>query len=202
MKEKVCIVDYGSGNQKSLFNLISYMNFDVIISCEFNDIKNSTHLLLFGVGSYPSLMKKLREKNLINVLSEQVLIKKKPFLGICVGMQILSTKGLEFYETDGLNWIQGEVRLLSTNLKMPHIGWNNIKIINSGLDLKINNFDFYFLHSYVFDVINKSEVIAITEYGEYFPSIVNKENIWGFQFHPEKSQVAGQLILKNFFNSN
>jgi len=180
---RVCIVDANSGNKKSVYNLIKYLNYDVIVSSSFEDITTATHLILPGVGSYSVMMSKLKKYNLIDILSNEVLIKKKPFLGIC------------------LNWIEGIVRKLNTDkLKLPHIGWNNIliqkkdKILNE-ID---ENSNFYFLHSYVFETRSINSIVAKTSYGEFFPCIINSDNIWGFQFHPEKSQVAGQLILKNF----
>ena len=152
-------------------------------------------------GCLLAYMLSKKKYNLIDILSNEVLIKKKPFLGICVGMQVLSTFGYEFEKSAGLNWIEGIVRKLNTDkLKLPHIGWNNIliqkkdKILNE-ID---ENSNFYFLHSYVFETRSINSIVAKTSYGEFFPCIINSDNIWGFQFHPEKSQVAGQLILKNF----
>jgi glutamine amidotransferase len=197
----ICIVDANSGNKKSVYNLIKYLSYDAIVSRSAEDITKATHLILPGVGSYSEMMSKLKKYNLIDVLSNEVLIKKKPFLGICVGMQVLSTFGYEFERSVGLNWIEGIVRKLKTDqLKLPHIGWNNIliqkkdKILNE-ID---ENSNFYFLHSYVFESKITNSIIAKTSYGESFPCIINSDNIWGFQFHPEKSQVPGQLILKNF----
>jgi glutamine amidotransferase len=197
----ICIVDANSGNKKSVYNLIKYLRYDVRVSRSAEDINKATHLILPGVGSYSEMMSKLKKYNLIDILSNEVLIKKKPFLGICVGMQILSTFGYEFKKSAGLNWIEGIVRKLKTdNLKLPHIGWNNIliqkkdKILNE-ID---ENSNFYFLHSYVFESKITNSIIAETSYGESFPCIINSDNIWGFQFHPEKSQIPGQLILKNF----
>ena len=202
MANKICIIDYGSGNQKSLYNLIYYLGYNVSLSRSESDIKNATHLLLPGVGSYADLMERIKNFKLQDVINEHVLVKKKPFLGICVGMQILSTFGNEFNRTEGLNLIEGEVRKInSKDLKIPHIGWNNINCKENGFlgDKDFFNLDFYFLHSYIFDVKDKNNIIGSTEYGETFPSIINKDNIWGFQFHPEKSQIAGQIILKKFF---
>ena len=197
----ICIVDANSGNKKSVYNLIKYLNYDVIVSRSSEDITKATHLILPGVGSYSEMMSKLKKYNLIDILSNEVLIKKKPFLGICVGMQVLSTFGYEFEKSTGLNWIEGIVRKLKTDrLKLPHIGWNTMliqkkdKILNE-ID---ENSNFYFLHSYVFEPKIINLIVAKTSYGESFPCIINSDNIWGFQFHPEKSQIAGQLILKNF----
>jgi glutamine amidotransferase len=197
----ICIVDANSGNKKSVYNLIKYLNYDVIVSRSPEDITKASHLILPGVGSYSEMMSKLKKYNLIDILSNEVLIKKKPFLGICVGMQVLSTFGYEFEKSAGLNWIEGIVRRLKTdNLKLPHIGWNSILIQkkNKILNEIDENSNFYFLHSYVFETKIINSIVAKTSYGESFPCIINSDNIWGFQFHPEKSQVAGQLILKNF----
>ena len=180
----ICIVDANSGNKKSVFNLIKYLNYDVKISRSSEDIIEATHLILPGVGSYSGMMSKLKEYNLIDILSNEVLVKKKPFLGICVGMQVLSTFGYEFEKSEGLNWIEGIVRKLKVDdLKLPHIGWNNIldqkenKILN-----KINkSSNFYFLHSYVFESKIEDSIVAKTSYGEFFPCIINLDNIWGFQ---------------------
>jgi len=202
MPNKICIIDYGSGNQKSLYNLIDYLGYNVSLSRTDKDIRNSTHLLLPGVGSYADLMERIKNLNLNDLINEHVLIKKKPFLGICVGMQVLSSFGNEYKRTKGLNFIEGEVRKINSEaLKIPHIGWNNISFKKDSFleDESLINLDFYFLHSYVFDPSDKNNIIGFTKYGEIFPSIINKENIWGFQFHPEKSQQAGQIILKKFF---
>jgi len=202
MKEKICILNYGSGNQRSLYNFISHLGYIVDITGDLNDIKNSSHLLLPGVGSYIDLMQRLRNLNFLDILNEYCLIKKKPFLGICVGMQILSTFGNEFNRIEGLNFINGNVRKINSgSLKLPHIGWNNVVFKeNKYFDIhNLQNLDFYFLHSFIFEAKDPNNVIGFTDYGEDFPSIINKENIWGFQFHPEKSQKAGEIILKKFF---
>jgi imidazole glycerol-phosphate synthase subunit HisH len=201
MKKKIAIVDYGSGNQKSLYNLLKYLGYDPVITDEFSIIEKSEFLILPGVGSFSGLMTKLKNKNLIKILNEQVIIKKKKYLGICVGMQILVKKGYEFGECDGLGWIDGEVsKIISKNLPLPHVGWNNIEknkphTLCSDLD---NESDFYFVNSYSIKKYNNNDIIAFTNYNEKFPSIINKENIYGVQFHPEKSQVCGKIILKNF----
>ena len=201
--KKISIIDYGSGNQKSIYNLIKFIGYDPLITYDRNEIEKSDFLVLPGVGSYFNLMKKLHERNLIEILNEQVLKKQKLYLGICVGMQILSNKGFEFYTSNGLGWIDGEVnKIESGKLNLPHIGWNNLKIkknhqLLKGLDEKS---DFYFVNSYCFKNKNDEDILAESEYNENFPSIVNKKNIFGVQFHPEKSQFFGKLILENFFN--
>lgn len=200
---KVCILDYGSGNVKSVYNLIKTITNNVIISNNNSDLNEATHLILPGVGAFGASMEKIKKKIDLNLLKELVFKGKKPFLGICVGMQVLADKGYEFGEYDGLGWIHGKVvQLESKKLPLPHIGWNNVNIKNNcKLVTGINNdFDFYFLHSYVFEVLDNKKAMTITEYGTEFVSIVNQDNIYGVQFHPEKSQIAGKKIIQNFLN--
>ena len=201
---KVCILDYGSGNVKSVFNVINHLGYNVEISNSLTAIKNSTHLILPGVGSYVSAMEKIKKNIPLDCLENSVFVDGKPFLGICVGMQVLSEFGNEFERSNGLGWIDGSVNKLKSNkLPLPHVGWNNIdlKIKKSLTDGLKDNKDFYFVHSYIFEASNPKNVIATTFYGNNFASIINKDNIYGVQFHPEKSQRAGQLILKNFIQS-
>lgn len=201
--KKICIIDSNSGNLKSVINAIKFLNFDFEVSDSKEVIKNSSHLVLPGVGAYGNLMQKLKDKNLVDLLKEQLIIKKKYFLGICVGMQILSSKGYEFKEYDGLDIIKGSV--VKFNLKenpIPHVGWNkvsfkkNFELIENSKD----DLEFYFVNSYHFEVEDPSSVVGQTNYEINFSSVVQKENIYGVQFHPEKSQNAGLLILKNFLN--
>jgi len=138
---------------------------------------------------------------MINALEETVLKKKIPFLGICVGMQLLAEKGFENGIHEGLGWIKGSItKLKSKDLKLPHMGWNNTEIINNSSKMKFitENKDFYFVHSYFFDCSNKQNIIGITNYGLDFPSIVGEENIYGVQFHPEKSSAQGLELIYNF----
>lgn len=200
-KTKVCILDYGSGNVKSVFNIVSYLKYDVVISNKAEDIQNATHIILPGVGSFGSSMERIKNTIPIDVLKEEVFTNKKPFLGICVGMQVLADKGYEHGENDGLGWIKGEVKKIdSKDQPLPHIGWNDVDIKkDSPLFKKFADIrDFYFVHSFAFDVENKDLVATETEYGTNFCSSVEHDNIYGVQFHPEKSQKAGQLLLKNF----
>jgi glutamine amidotransferase len=204
MNKIICVLDYGSGNQKSLVNIIKSLGYKVILTDSKKEIQKSSHVILPGVGSYDDLMQRLKEKRLIDILNKEILINRKPFLGICVGMQILSTYGYEFKKSVGLNWINGIVKKIDTNLKLPHVGWNNIKLLNNNsiVNSLEQSPDFYFLHSYIFFPQDNSNIISTTEYGTNFPSIINYKNIFGFQFHPEKSQINGKIILKNFFEYN
>ena len=208
--KKITIVDYGSGNvlsaQKSLIKIAKDNNIevDVLISKELNDVKNSTHIVLPGQGAFSTCMNGLKKTDgLIDELSEFALIKKKPFLGICVGMQMLANISEENGDHEGLGWIDGQIKLLpGDNLKLPHMGWNLVIPTNS----KYNNListknDYYFVHSYYFECADKDNILAETQYGTNFASIVGKENIYGVQFHPEKSSSQGLNLLKEFIGA-
>jgi len=199
--KKACILDYGSGNVGSLFNLLNNLDCNVKVSNDPEDIKGSTHILLPGVGAFGESMKKINKNIPLNVLKNEVNENKKPFLGICVGMQVLADKGYEFGEHDGLGWISGNVVKLKAKI-LPHIGWNNVEILKeSQLFSDIENLrDFYFVNSYAFKVEDKNFLIAKTEYEEVFCSAVEKNNIFGVQFHPEKSQNSGKKVIQNFLN--
>jgi imidazole glycerol-phosphate synthase subunit HisH len=134
-------------------------------------------------------------------LNEFVKVKKRPFFGICVGMQLLADISEENGTHQGLGWIKGKIKKLpSKKIKMPHMGWNKIKIINHNTYIRPEENDYYFVHSYYFDCIDKQDVVAETKYGINFASIVNKENVYGCQFHPEKSSNQGLNIIKDFIN--
>ena len=207
--KKITIVDYGSGNvlsaQKSFVKIAKDNNIeaDVLISKKLNDVKNSTHVVLPGQGAFSTCMNGLKKTDgLIDELSEFALIKKKPFLGICVGMQMLAKMSEENGDHEGLGWIDGQIKLLpGDNLKLPHMGWNLAIPTNS----KYNNListknDYYFVHSYYFECADKDNILAETKYGTNFASIVGKENIYGVQFHPEKSSSQGLNLLKEFIS--
>ena len=205
--KKITIVDYGSGNvlsaQKSFVKIAKDHNIDVdvLISKKLSDVKVSTHIVLPGQGAFSTCMNGLKKTDgLIEELSEFALIKKKPFLGICVGMQMLAKISEENGVHEGLGWIDGQIKLLpGDNLKLPHMGWNLAIPTNS----KNNNListknDYYFVHSYYFDCADEDNILAETHYGTSFASIVGKENIYGVQFQPEKSSSQGLNLLKKF----
>jgi imidazole glycerol-phosphate synthase subunit HisH len=202
MKKKVCILNYGSGNIKSVFNMITHLGYDVEVSNQNEVINDASHLILPGVGSYVSSIKKIHQKINIDVLEANVLRKGKPFLGICVGMQVLSEYGFEFEKTKGLGWIPGETkRLDSKNQVLPHIGWNEIQIISdSKLTQDCNGKEFYFVHSFTNQNCSKRFEIAKAEYGTSFNAVLGRDNIFGVQFHPEKSQNSGIKLFKNFID--
>lgn len=199
----VCILDYGSGNVKSVFNLFSTIAKHVVISNEPAEIQQATHIVLPGVGAFSAAMRRIRKRLPMEVLEQAVLSDKKPFLGICVGMQVLATRGMEFGECLGLGWIEGSVeKIISNHLPLPHIGWNNISCKrNSPLFAGLGDDpDFYFVHSYAFRLENEQHMLATTSYGEEFCSVLQRENVYGVQFHPEKSQRTGIKLAKNFLS--
>lgn len=197
---RVCILDYGSGNVRSVANLFATLA-DTQVSNDPAAIADATHLVLPGVGAYGAAMARIQRTLPMEAVREAVFAQGKPFLGICVGMQVLSDEGMEFGATDGLGWIPGRVeRLEASGLPLPHVGWNDIREERShpllnGLE---STPDFYFVHSYAFQVSEPGDVIATVEYGSRFAAVVGRENVLGVQFHPEKSQRAGAQLLKNF----
>ena len=165
-------------------------------------IRDASHVILPGVGSYKSGMEKIKRKLPIDCLENEILKKGKPFLGICLGMQVLSTVGYEFGKYQGLNWVEGEVKKLDVKKSiLPHVGWNEVKA-KSKNNILFNNIDtdenFYFVHSYYFNSFNKKNILATSIYEETFASAIRKDNVFGVQFHPEKSQKSGMKLLKNF----
>ncbi len=203
MSNQVCILDYGSGNVKSVENLVKFLGFDAKISNKEADILEASHLIMPGVGSFEYSMIKIKEKIPISILENEVLINKKKFMGICVGMQVLVNYGYENGKFEGLGWVNGTVKKLEVNdLSLPHIGWNNCEILKDDkIFSNLNDIrDFYFLHSYAVSVENDNHIIATSKYGNNFCSVLKKDNIYGIQFHPEKSQKAGMILIKNFLN--
>ncbi len=209
MKKKITIVDYGLGNilsaQKSFIKAAKEKNIsaEVIISKNPKDIDSSSHLVLPGQGAFKSCMKGIKNISGMTVaLNKFALVDKKPFLGICVGMQLLATDSEENGFHKGLGWIEGHIKHLpSKKLKMPHMGWNTVvpkKMISNKLIHEKS--DFYFVHSYYFQCDNQKNVLAETRYGINFSSIVCKENIYGVQFHPEKSSTQGLDLIKYFIS--
>lgn len=204
---KVVIIDYGSGNVKSVSNALDLVKKDheIIISNEISVIKEADFLLLPGVGSFADCMKGLDSiPGLIQEIKNQALIEKKPFLGICVGMQVLATIGREDGDHQGLGFIKGEVKkiLATQELKVPHMGWNELLVKKDHKILKnIKSGDhLYFANSYHFVCQSEESELANVEYGSNICAIIAKDNAIGLQFHPEKSGEVGLQILKNFLN--
>ena len=208
MNKNVAIIDYGLGNilsaQQSFLKVANENNLkaSVIITNKPEDIAESTHIVLPGQGAFETCMKGLSNiPRMIDELTKSVIKNNIPFLGICVGMQLLANISYENGEHKGLGWIEGQIKKLSVNnLKLPHMGWNEVKIINDNNKLIEGKklYDYYFVHSYFFDCKHNNNIIGTTNYGKNFTSFVSKENIYGVQFHPEKSSKQGLELIKNF----
>ncbi len=200
----IVIVDYGVGNLGSIANMFKKVGVKVVISSKAADLEAAEKLILPGIGAFDAGMGKLHEHGLIPILDRLVLEKKVPILGHCLGMQLM-TKISEEGKLPGLGWFEARTLRFEfgsdqSNLKVPHMGWNTIEICRPHpllADLEDGS-RFYFVHSYYVECDNPDEVLAVTEYGGKFHSVITKENIIGVQFHPEKSHKYGMRILKNF----
>lgn len=200
----VTVIDYGLGNIFSVVKAFEMIGADVQVSSNPDDIRKADHLVLPGVGAFADGMQFLRDKELDTVLTEEVVQSKKPFLGICLGLQLLAEVGEEHGEHKGLGWIPGKVRKLDVDqqLKIPHVGWNNLEIKQDNplfADIHTDS-DFYFVHSYQLDCANQKDCIATTTYGKTITAAIWHGNIFATQFHPEKSQDAGLKLLENFLS--
>jgi glutamine amidotransferase len=210
INSKVVIIDYGSGNLRSVFNalqLVKKLNQEIIISDNPKDLEDATHIILPGVGAFGDCILGLKAiPQMFEILQEQVLKKKKPFLGICVGMQLLADVGYEHGENKGLGFIKGKVVKIDDKngvLKIPHMGWNDLIVQpnNHPVLQGIKTGDHvYFVHSYHFIADDENEVLAKVNYGDEITAIVIQKNIIATQFHPEKSAETGLLLLKNFLS--
>lgn len=203
---QIVIIDYNMGNLRSVQKAFAHLGCEAIITNNLETIKNASKIVLPGVGAFKDGMKNLEELDLINTLNQEILHHKKPFLGICLGMQLIASKSYEYGETNGLNWTNAEVvkfdfSQFDQKLKIPHVGWNNVIYKNSNklYETIPNNSDFYFVHSYHFKT-DEDIVTSVTDYGFEFVSSINKENIYACQFHPEKSQGVGLQLIQNFVN--
>ena len=202
MLNKIAIIDYGMGNLRSVQKAFEKNGADCIVTNDHDAIRSATKIVLPGVGAFKDAMKNLRQLGLVELLNQEVLVNKKHFLGICLGMQLVAKKSYEFGETEGLGWIDATiVKFPQSDLKIPHVGWNNVTFnITSKLFENIpNESDFYFVHSYYFKS-NNDFCIGSSEYGVNFTCAIQRENIFAVQFHPEKSQIYGLELLKNFAN--
>jgi len=201
----VVIIDYGVGNTYSVANAIRFLGYSKIkVSDQQNDIREADAIILPGVGAFDEAIRNLKSRMLHDILGENVLVMKKPLLGICVGMQLLAEGSEENGWNEGLNWIPGKVRKLELDpsFAVPQVGWNNI--VFSSLDPLFTRTpeqpNFYFDHSYHFETTNDYR-IAWCDYGIEVTAAVQKDNIFGVQFHPEKSQTNGLKLFRGFLNS-
>ena len=197
------IIDYGLGNLSSVLNAFDSINCPAEIFNNPKNIKKYKHLVLPGVGSFEAGIKALKTKSWPEAIYEHIELKK-PLLGICLGMQLFFSRGEEYGVHEGLGLIKGVVKKihLKNNLKLPHVGWNNLLNMKSHPLLKgiKDNIDFYFVHSHACHPEDKDSILAECNYGDTFAACVSKKNIFGTQFHPEKSAPSGIILLKNFYN--
>jgi glutamine amidotransferase len=200
---KVTIIDYGMGNLDSVRRAVEECGGVPVLTDQARDIENANRIILPGVGAFPNAMRNIKQRSLDEILREQVLGHQIPFLGVCLGMQLLATKSWEVSETEGLGWIDGHVRRLeptAEDTRIPHMGWNEVIFVRESPLFKgipVGK-DFYFVHSYHLDCHNEDDVVARTLYCGGFVSSVQRDLIFGVQFHPEKSQRLGFQVLKNF----
>lgn len=199
------IVDYGCGNIKAFVNVFIKLNIPVVVATSKPEIEAASRLILPGVGAFDFVMSSFNQSGLRDAVEKKVLGEKTPVLGICAGMQILADSSEEGV-LDGLGWIPGKVRMFDVakipfSTKNPHMGWNEIIPSPSALfrDIPAGS-RFYFVHSYYFEERNTIDAIARTNYGIDFTSAVGKDNVFGVQFHPEKSHSSGVKLLYNFAN--
>ena len=198
------IVDYGLGNVKSVKSAFEYLGYNAQLCQYENDFNEVSHIVIPGVGSYERGINLLKEKKIIPLLNHHVCRKKKPTLGICLGLQLMSKRGLEFGNHNGLNWFSGdvvEIPIENKNSTLPNIGWEEVQFNeNSKLFSEIKqNSDFYFVHSFYYKPLDNKEIIATYDIGATkITAAIQKENIIATQFHPEKSQDNGLQLLENF----
>lgn len=200
----ITIIDYSMGNIRAFANVYARLNIPVSVAITADDLKAATKIILPGVGAFDNAMRKLNNSGMRETLDNLVIDLKLPVLGICVGMQMMA-KSSDEGVLSGLGWIDATVKkldasFLNSKTRLPHMGWNTIhpNNENSLLSTFSKNSQFYFLHSYYFQCNNPNDTIATTEYGIKYSSVVNNKNIYGVQFHPEKSHQWGIQLLKNF----
>ena len=198
----ITIVDYGMGNLGSVANMLKRIGAECEITCDLKEIGNAEKLLLPGVGAFDAAMQRINESGIKEVLDKKVLEEKIPILGICLGMQLL-TSSSEEGKLQGLGWIQATTKkfqLDDPKLKIPHMGWNFIKPQKAHALIADMPEDprFYFVHSYYVSAVNKDDILANTHYEFDFNSMLQRDNIMGAQFHPEKSHKYGMKLLENF----
>ena len=196
------IVDYGVGNLKSVTNAMDYLDLKTCITSDPNELERADAIILPGVGAFPDAADRLRASGLDQLLCREA--QRKPILGICLGMQLLFERGEEVRDCDGLGLVSGSVRKIETDLKLPHIGWNSLTFPNpSPLFAGLEEGSYvYFVHSFCGVASDPSQIIAQTDYGVPVVAAVNHGNVYGCQFHPEKSGEVGLQILRNFGGLN
>ena len=200
--KKIGIIDYGMGNLHSVKNALDFIGAESFVSDKADELKTADGLILPGVGAFPDAMARLTETGLDVFIKEYV--KTRPLIGICLGMQLLFDKGYEFRECDGLGLIGGEVvKIVEEGLKVPHMGWNELKLVNpSPVAASLEDGDqVYFVHSFKAIMKDRADLVAVTDYGSEVTAMVARGNVYGCQFHPEKSESVGLSILKSFWET-
>ena len=203
MGSRVALIDYGAGNLHSVHNALKAVGADVTVTQDPEIVRTADRIVLPGVGSYKSCADGLRGLiGMVDALEQRVRVEAVPFLGICVGMQLLADRGLEHGETLGLGWIGGDVRLIESqdpSIKVPHMGWNDVALLpHVGTHPLIETGEAYFLHSYHFAAHDPQHICAMTDHGQGLVAAVASETVVGVQFHPEKSQSYGLEMLSRF----
>ena len=204
---KISIIESGIGNVQSVVNCCNRQGYNVSVafSAESLEAQNPDRIILPGVGTIGKAIENLKKNKLWETLNKTVIEKKVPFLGICLGMQLLATKCFEFENFDGLNWIPGKVNTIfefNKKFKIPHVGWNSLNITKTtdSIFKEFDGNDFYFIHSQSFKC-DKKYIVATTNYNIDFVSVVRNDHILGVQFHPEKSSIFGEKLIRNFINN-
>jgi glutamine amidotransferase len=206
---RVVVIDYGSGNLQSVMHSLQTaantadLDYDFLLTDRVDDVAAADFVVLPGVGSFADCAKGLRGiDGMETILSEVVLNQGRPFLGICVGMQLMAERGYEDGDEQGLGWIGGTVRKMkSGGLKIPHMGWNSLDLDHHPIFEGVQQGNaVYFVHSYQFECTEKDDILASVEYGGPVVAAIGKDNMIGMQFHPEKSQNIGQIMLMNWLN--
>jgi glutamine amidotransferase len=194
----IAVIDYGAGNLKSVTKAMAYLGYETVIASDPQELERADAMILPGVGAFPKCMEALKQKSLDEAIKVQA--KKKPLLGICLGMQMLLDSSTEIADTQGLSLIPGRVEKIQTELKLPHIGWNSLEIVNgNALTQGLSEGDYvYFVHSFAAKVEDPQDLSLVTDYGGKVTAMVARGNVFGCQFHPEKSGPVGMTILKNF----
>ena len=204
----VAIIDYGRGNVRSVYNGVEYAGADAVITDDPKAIDDASHILLPGVGAFGDAAAELNARGLPEVLHRQAFEKGKPFLGICVGMQMMAATGLEHGEHKGMGWLDADVRRLEPGpdcLKIPHMGWNQVDLVSDHALFKgfsEETLVFYFVHSYAVTTPDTGKILGTCSYGTPFVCALAWDNIVATQFHPEKSQDSGIEVLENFIGWN
>jgi glutamine amidotransferase len=199
------VINYNLGNLRSICAALDRLNVDYCCTSDPKIISTATGLILPGVGSFPDGMRNLHELQLVELLQDVVIVKKVPILGICLGFQLMADWGSEFGLNSGLGWIRAKVNRFEDfghSIRIPHVGWNDcLRVKNSPLFNELPDETlFYYTHSYCMTCDDLDDVVAYSHHGTRFVAVIQKQNIFGAQFHPEKSQLHGLTLLKNFVN--